>query len=59
MEERQEQPEATNFECPDCGEDLGPVTPAQLQATAWPYHALYSIRHKRALERLGIQSRNG
>ncbi len=47
------------FQCLDCGQALGPVTRAQLQATAWPYHALYSLRHRRALELQGIQSRNG
>ncbi len=46
-------------QCLDCGQALGPVTPAQLQVTAWPYHALYSLRHRRALELQGIQSRNG
>ena len=44
------------FECPDCRQVLGPVTAAQLQATAWPYHALFSFRHRRAL---GYESRNG
>jgi len=39
--------DANVFECPDCGQVLGPMTPAQLQATAWPYHALYSLRHRR------------
>ncbi len=39
------------FQCPDCGQVLRPVTPAQLQATAWPYHALYSLRHRRGLSR--------
>ena len=51
--------DAKLFQCPDCGQVLGPVTPAQLQATAWPYHALYSLPHRRALELQGIQSRNG
>ncbi len=45
------------FHCPDCGQVLGPVTPGLLQATAWPYHALYSLRHRRALELQGIQNR--
>jgi hypothetical protein len=45
-----------NFPCPDCGQVLGPVTAAQLQATAWPYHALFSQGHRRAL---GYESRNG
>ncbi len=48
--------DAKTFQCPDCGQVLGPVTPAQLQATAWPYHSLYSLRHRRAL---GYESRNG
>lgn len=48
--------DAKPFPCPDCGKVLGAVTPAQLQATAWPYHALYSLRHRRAL---GYESRNG
>ena len=48
--------DARLFPCPDCGQVLGPVTPAQLQATAWPYHALYSLGHRRAL---GYESRNG
>ncbi len=48
--------DARLFPCPDCGQVLGPVTPAQLQATAWPYHALYSLGHRRAL---GYVSRNG
>ncbi len=48
--------DAKTFPCPDCGQVLGPVTPAQLQATGWPYHALYSLRHRRAL---GYESRNG
>jgi len=48
--------DAKPFPCPDCGQVLGPVTPAQLEATAWPYHALYSLRHRRAL---GYDSRNG
>ncbi len=41
--------DAKLFRCPDCSQMLAPVTPAQLQATAWPYHALYSLRHRRAL----------
>ncbi len=48
--------DAKTFQCPDCSQVLGPVTPAQLQATAWPYHALYSLRHRCAL---GYESRNG
>ncbi len=48
--------DANTFQCPDCGQVLGPVTPAQLQATGWPYHALYSLRHCRAV---GYESRNG
>ena len=48
--------DAKTFQCPDCSQVLGPVTPAQLQATAWPYHALYSLRHRRAV---GYDSRNG
>ncbi len=35
------------IQCPDCGQVLGPVTPDLLQGTAWPYHALYSLRHLR------------
>ncbi len=48
--------DAKTFQCPDCGQVLGPVTVAQLQTTAWPYHALFSLRHRRAL---GYESRNG
>ncbi len=48
--------DAQTFQCPDCGQVLGPVTPAQLRATAWPYHALFSLHHRGAL---GYESRNG
>ena len=48
--------DARTFQCPDCGQVLGPVTAARLQTTAWPYHALFSLRHCRAL---GYESRNG
>jgi len=48
--------DARPFPCPDCSQVLGPVTPMQLQATAWPYHALFSLRHRCAL---GYESRNG